>query len=145
MEPGDLARACADRMYADDAASRALGMVIDEVAPGRATVRMTVTDAMTNGHGTCHGGYVFLLADSAFAFACNTYDVVTVASAADVVFVAPARVGDELLADAVERVRFGRSGVYDITVRRVDGEIVAEFRGHSRSLGSPILAPATKR
>jgi acyl-CoA thioesterase len=141
MEPGELARACAERMYGEDAASRALGMVIDDVSPGRATVRMAVTTAMTNGHGTCHGGYVFLLADSAFAFACNTYDVITVAAAADVVFVTPARVGDELVAEAVERVRFGRSGVYDITVRRADGEVVAEFRGHSRSLGSPILSP----
>jgi len=141
VDPAELARACADRMYADDAASRALGMVVDDVAPGRATVRMTVTDAMTNGHGTCHGGYVFLLADSAFAFACNTYDVVTVAAAADVVFVAPARVGDELVAEAAERVRFGRSGVYDITVRRAGGDVVAEFRGHSRSLGLPILDP----
>jgi len=141
VDPAELARACADRMYADDAASRALGMAVDDVAPGRATVRMTVTDAMTNGHGTCHGGYVFLLADSAFAFACNTYDVVTVAAAADVVFVAPARVGDELVAEAAERVRFGRSGVYDITVRRAGGDVVAEFRGHSRSLGLPILDP----
>jgi acyl-CoA thioesterase len=141
VDPAELARACADRMYADDAASRALGMAVDDVAPGRATVRMTVTDAMTNGHGTCHGGYVFLLADSAFAFACNTYDVVTVAAAADVVFVAPARVGDELVAEAAERVRFGRSGVYDITVRRAGGDVVAEFRGHSRSLGTPILDP----
>lgn len=143
MDPAELARACAERMYADDAASRALGMVVDGVGPGRATVRMTVTSAMTNGHGTCHGGYVFLLADSAFAFACNTYDIVTVAAAADVVFVAPARVGDELIAEAVERVRFGRSGVYDITVRRTDGEVVAEFRGHSRSLGTPILPRPT--
>lgn len=126
-------------MYADDEASRALGMVLDSVSPGQATVRMTVTDTMTNGHGTCHGGYVFLLADSAFAFACNTYDVVTVAAAADVVFVTPARVGDELVAEGVERVRFGRSGVYDVTVCRVDGAVVAEFRGHSRSLGTPIL------
>jgi acyl-CoA thioesterase len=139
MDPAEVARACADRMCADDAASRALGMVVDDVAPGRATVRMAVTEAMTNGHGTCHGGYVFLLADSAFAFACNTYDVVTVAAAADVVFVTPAHVGDELVAEAVERVRFGRSGVYDVTVRRADGEVVAEFRGHSRSLGPRIL------
>jgi acyl-CoA thioesterase len=139
MDPAEVARACADRMSADDAASRALGMVVDDVAPGRATVRMAVTEAMTNGHGTCHGGYVFLLADSAFAFACNTYDVVTVAAAADVVFVTPAHVGDELVAEAVERVRFGRSGVYDVTVRRADGEVVAEFRGHSRSLGPRIL------
>ena len=89
---------------------------------------------MVNGHGIAHGGYIFLLADTAFAFACNTYEIATVAAAADVVFVAPAREGDRLVAEAVERVRFGRSGVYDVTVRRADGEVVAEFRGNSRAL-----------
>ena len=95
---------------------------------------MTITGTMVNGHGIAHGGYVFLLADTAFAFACNTYDVATVAAAADVVFVAPAREGDELVAEAAERVRFGRSGVYDVTVRGPGGAVVAEFRGNSRAL-----------
>jgi acyl-CoA thioesterase len=143
----ELARRCRDAMWADDLASRSLGITLVDVAPGRATARMKVTDTMINGHAIGHGGYVFLLADTAFAFACNTYDVATVAAACDIVFVAPARLGDELVAEAVERVRYGRSGVYDITVRRADGSaggpasgpVVAEFRGRSRSLGRPLL------
>jgi acyl-CoA thioesterase len=109
-------------------------MELLEVRPGYARVRMAVTESMTNGHGVCHGGLVFTLADSAFAVACNTYDLPTLAGGADIVFVAAVGAGDELVAEAVERVRFGRSGVYDVTVRR-EGEVVAEFRGRSRSLG----------
>lgn len=129
-----MARRCAEKMYAADRSSRHLGIEIGDVAAGRAQARMTVRDTMVNGHGIAHGGYVFLLADTAFAFACNTYEIATVAAAADVVFVAPARAGDRLVAEAVERVRFGRSGVYDVTVRRSDGEVIAEFRGNSRAL-----------
>jgi acyl-CoA thioesterase len=139
-DPQALARRSAEAMYEADRASRHLGIRIDGVAPGRATARMVVGDTMINGHDICHGGYVFLLADTAFAFACNTYGVVTVASACDVVFVGPARLGDELIAEAAERRRFGRSGVYDVTVRRADGTVLAEFRGHSRVLPSG-LAP----
>jgi acyl-CoA thioesterase len=141
MTEQERAEACAGAMYAADEASRRLGIVIEDVGPGRATARMRVTGAMINGHDICHGGYVFLLADTAFAFACNTYDVVTVAAGADVVFVLPARRGDELVAQARERVRRGRSGVYDVTVRRDDGSVVAEFRGVSRELGTPLLMP----
>jgi acyl-CoA thioesterase len=126
-------------MYADDLASQHLGITIDDVGPGRATARMPVTDTMINGHDLCHGGYVFLLADTAFAFACNSYDVVTVAAACDVVFVSPARLGDVLEAKAGERVRYGRNGVYDVTVRRADGSVVAEFRGRSRQLSARLL------
>jgi acyl-CoA thioesterase len=133
-EADEVARRCAEKMYAADRSSRHLGIEISDVAAGRARARMTVADTMVNGHGIAHGGYVFLLADTAFAFACNTYEIATVAAAADVVFVAPARAGDVLVAEAVERVRFGRAGVYDVTVRRADGEIVAEFRGNSRAL-----------
>jgi len=129
-----VARRCAEKMYAADRSSRHLGIEIGDVAAGRAQARMTVRDTMVNGHGIAHGGYIFLLADTAFAFACNTYAIATVAAAADVVFVAPARAGDALVAEAVERVRFGRSGVYDVTVRRDGGEVVAEFRGNSRAL-----------
>jgi acyl-CoA thioesterase len=118
-------------MYADDLASRSLGIVIEEVAPGQATARMRVTAMMVNGHGIAHGGYIFLLADTAFAFACNTYGP-TVARAAEVVFVAAVSEGEELVATARERISFGRNGVYDVAVRRGDGEVVAEFRGHSR-------------
>jgi acyl-CoA thioesterase len=136
----DLARRCAEEMYARDRASRHLGIAVREVAPGRATATMTVSDTMVNGHDIAHGGYVFLLADTAFAFACNTYGTVTVAAGADVSFVAPARLGDELVAEACERGRYGRSGVYDVTVRRAgDGAVVAEFRGRSRDLGRPLL------
>lgn len=140
----DLARRCADAMWAADLASRRLGMRLDAVAPGRTTLSMRVTEEMVNGHGTCHGGYLAVLADSAFAFACNTYDDVTVAAGFDIVFTAPAHRGDELVAVAVERVRRGRSGVYDVTLTRVGGgsgvgDVVAEYRGRSRSLGRPML------
>ena len=141
----ELAEACARAMYAADAASRRLGIEIDGIEPGRATARMRVTETMINGHDICHGGYVFLLADTAFAFACNTYGVVTVAAGADVVFVSSARLDDELVAEARERVRSGRSGVYDVTVRRADDSVVAEFRGLSRELGTPLLPSAAGR
>jgi acyl-CoA thioesterase len=126
-------------MYADDVASQRLGIDISDVAPGRATATMTVRADMVNGHGICHGGYVFTLADTAFAFACNTYDERTVAAGADVSFLEPVEVGDRLTAAAVERARRGRSGIYDVTVTRDDGAVVAEFRGRSRSLGRPML------
>jgi acyl-CoA thioesterase len=135
-----LAERCAAAMWAQDRASRRLGMSRPQVAPGRATLSMRVREDMVNGQGNCHGGLLATLADSAFAFACNTYDQVTVAAGFDIVFVTAGRLGDELVATAVERVRYGRSGVYDVTVTRDDGEIVAEFRGRSRSLGRPLLA-----
>ncbi|MEU9075483.1 hydroxyphenylacetyl-CoA thioesterase PaaI [Kitasatospora sp. NPDC048538] len=112
-----------------------LGIALDEVSAGRAVARMTVSATMVNGHGTAHGGFLFLLADAAFAFACNSHGPVTVAQAAQVVFLAPARPGDELVAEAVERSRSGRSGVYDVTVRLADGGVVAEFRGQSVVIG----------
>ena len=123
----------ASRMYERDTATRALGITVHDVAPGRATARMTVTPAMLQGHGTCHGGYLFLLADTAFAFACNTRGA-TVAAGADVEFLAPVHQGDELVASATERVLRGRSGLYDVTVRR-GHEVVCEFRGRSRTVG----------
>jgi acyl-CoA thioesterase len=130
------AREQADAMYAADEASRALGIRLLDVAPGRATMGMRVSAQMVNGHGICHGGYLFLLADSAFAFACNTHGPAVVASGADVAFLAPVREDDELVAKAVERVLRGRSGLYDVTVTRA-GEPVLEFRGRSRSLPPP--------
>ncbi|GAA0263387.1 hypothetical protein GCM10010492_75570 [Saccharothrix mutabilis subsp. mutabilis] len=120
-------------MLANDAASTALGIRALALADGSATLAMTVTDRMINGHGIAHGGYVFLLADTAFACACNRPGSVTVAAQAEIDFLSPVRLGDELVATAVERVRRGRSGIYDITVRRGD-EVVAEFRGRSRTL-----------
>jgi len=123
----------AEAMWAADAASRGLGMELLEVRAGYSRVGMEVTGAMTNGHDVCHGGFVFALADSAFALACNTYELPTLAAGADIVFVARVDRGDRLVAEAVERARFGRSGIYDVTVRRGD-ETVAEFRGRSRSV-----------
>jgi len=123
----------ANRMLANDLATNALGISISDVSEGRATATMTVRPDMTNGHGICHGGYVFLLADTAFAFACNTYGTATVAAGADVEFLAPVSVGERLVATAHEIVLRGRSGVYDVVVQR-DGEVVATFRGRSRSL-----------
>lgn len=123
-------------MFRADAASRGLGMELVEAGDGAAVVRMTVRPDMINGHAIAHGGFVFLLADTAFACACNSRGEVTVAAGADITFVAPARAGDVLEATATERARFGRSGIYDVTVRR-DGEIIAEFRGRSRTLTAP--------
>jgi acyl-CoA thioesterase len=139
VDTTDLARRCAETMYADDAASRRLGIVITEVGPGAATATMAVGEEMVNGHGICHGGYLFLLADTAFAFACNTYDDRTVAAGADVSFIAPVTAGTTLVAVATERSRRGRSGLYDVTVTALGGDVVAEFRGRSRSLGRPLL------
>ena len=128
-------------MYAADTASQHLGIVISDVAPGRATATMRVVDTMVNGHGICHGGYVTLLADTAFAFACNTYDVRTVAQGLDVSLLAPVYAGDELVAVAVERWRKGRSGLYDVTVARGRGEVVAEVRGRSRAIAGSVIPP----
>ncbi len=120
-------------MLAADRASRALGIDLVELAAGRAVTRMRVTADMVNGHAIAHGAFVFAVADTAFACACNSHGPVTVAASADITFVAPAREGDELVAEAIERIRFGRSGIYDVTVRS-DGQVVAEFRGLSRTI-----------
>ena len=135
----EVARACAEAMWASDNASQALGMKIEDVSPGRAKISMDVQAHMVNGHDLCHGGYIFTLADSTFAFACNTYDVVTVAQHCEVTFVNGGKLGDRLTAVAQERVRKGRSGVYDVTVTRGDGTVIAEFRGLSRTIGGPII------
>ena len=121
-------------MWAADVASRALGMELVDVAEGRAVVRMTVRDDMVNGHGICHGGLVATLADSTFALACNSRGVATVAAGFDVAFLEPARAGDVLVATGEERTLRGRSGIYDVTVRRGD-VVVAELRGRSRAIG----------
>jgi acyl-CoA thioesterase len=129
-----LALRSAARMRADDQATNALGISIEEVGPGRATARMRVRGDMTNGHGIAHGGYIFLLADTAFAYACNSYGPVTVAQACQITFLSAAREGDELVATATERVRMERNGIYDVSVCRADGEVLAEMRGHSRTV-----------
>jgi acyl-CoA thioesterase len=133
-------RSRAEEMYARDLTCQTLGIHLDEVGPGRARLRMRITAGMTNGHGMAHGGYLFLLADAAFAYACNSYGPVTVAHNAQITFLRPAAVDDELLAEAVERARYGRNGVYDVTISQVHGETIAEFRGHSTVIaGSPTI------
>ncbi len=136
--PDELARRCAAVMWADDVASQQLGMTLDTVASGTARLSMTVREDMTNGHGTAHGGFIFALADSAFAFACNSHNERSVAQACDIVFAAPAQLGDRLVADATERHRFGRNGIYDVRVTR-DAVVVAEFRGRSRTTGGALV------
>jgi acyl-CoA thioesterase len=133
-----LARAATEAMWADDNASRALGMTIVATGAGTATLSMPVVKAMTNGHGMCHGGYIFTLADSAFAFACNSHNTRTVAQHCAVTFLAPGRLGDVLTATAREINRQGRSGITDVTVTNQVGETIAVFRGHSRTLGGAV-------
>ena len=139
-----LAERVAAEMYAHDPASRAMGMKITKVGPGRAELTMTVRADMLNGHAICHGGFIFTLADSAFAFACNSYNLTTVASGCTIDFVAPAREGDVLTAVAQERSVSGRTGVYDIEVHDQRGERIALFRGKSyRIKGHVIGEPPT--
>ena len=130
-----MARTAAHEMFDRDVASRRLGMQLLDAGNGQATVRMTVTAEMVNGHEIAHGGYLFLLADSAFACACNSHGPVTVAAGADISFLRPVRRGEVLVATAIERARSGRSGIYDVTVTREGGDVVAEFRGRSRTVG----------
>ena len=132
MTPQELAEASARAMWNDDSASQRLGMTLDNIAPGEATLSMTILEAMSNGHGNCHGGYIFTLADSAFAFACNSYNQSAVAQHCSITYLIPGRLGDRLTATAKEVSRHGRSGIYDIRVTNQSGEHVAEFRGHSR-------------
>ena len=139
MDAEQLAKACADAMWAEDQASRGLGMEIVSVGPGRAELAMTVTGNMVNGHELCHGGFIFTLADSTFAFACNTYNQRTVAQHCAVTFINSGKLGDRLTARGVEVSRRGRSGIYDITVTRQDGTVIAEFRGHSRTIEGELV------
>jgi acyl-CoA thioesterase len=142
-DPDALARAAAQAMWDMDLATRSLGMSLDAVGPGEARLSLTITAAMTNGHNSCHGGYIFTLADSAFAFACNSYNQNAVAQHCAVTFLRPAVEGDRLTATAREVARIGRGGIYDVKVTNQSGEPVAEFRGHSRTVkGTPIAEPA---
>jgi acyl-CoA thioesterase len=134
----ELAASVAAAMWAEDTASAGLGMRLVRVGAGTAVLEMPIRGDMVNGHGMAHGGFVFTLADSAFAFACNSRNQVTVAQGCDIVFVAPARRGDLLVAEARERASYGRNGIYDVTVRRGD-DLIAEFRGRSRQLPGTIV------
>ena len=141
--PQQIAEAARDAMWARDKASRALGMEITKVGRGRATMRMAVRPEMCNGHRICHGGMIFALADSAFAFACNSHNAVTVANNCTISFIAPAREGDSLIADAVERHRGGRSGVCDVTITNQDARLIALFRGHSTQVKGELVPGLT--
>ncbi len=121
-------------MWQADRASRELGMRLEHVARGHARLSLAVTAAMANGHGICHGGFIFTLADSAMAFAANQRGAADVAHHASITFLRPGRVGETLLAEAMERTRAGRSAIYDVRVTTIDGALVAEFRGHTRTL-----------
>jgi acyl-CoA thioesterase len=139
MDSSDIAQRCADSMFARDKASRELGITVEISEAGSARARMEVRDTMINGLGVCHGGYIFTLADSAFAFACNGYDRVTFAASATIEFVLSARLGDSLVADARERHRGKRTGIYDVTVQNQDGQLVALFRGRSQAVEAPVV------
>ena len=135
-----LAEAVAECMWARDRATNALGMKIEAVRPGYARISMTVRGDMVNGHHICHGGLIFTLADSAFAYACNSYNKNTVASACTIDFLAPGREGDTLDAEAVEQSLAGRTGVYDVTVRDSAGKTIALFRGKSYRISGEVIA-----
>jgi acyl-CoA thioesterase len=135
MDADALARACADAMWRDDRASAGLGMRLEQVAPGRARLSLAVNEAMVNGHGICHGGFIFTLADSAFAFACNSHGLHALAQHCSTTFIRPAHRGETLVAGAVERTGDARAGIYDVRVTGGDRAVVAEFRGHSRTTG----------
>jgi len=134
-----LARRVADAMFSRDRASQGLGMRIARVGPGYAQLTMTVRADMVNGHAICHGGFVFTLADSAFAFACNSYNFNTVANGCTIEFLAPAQEGDVLTAVAHERSQVGRNGVYDVDVRNQSGTTIAHFRGKSTRIKGEVL------
>jgi len=138
LSPEDVARACADAMWKDDDASRGLGMKIVEIKPGQATLTMTVQPHMVNGQRIAHGGFIFTLADSAFAFACNSHNERAVAAQGNITFIRPGKLGDVLVATAREISRSGRSGLYDVRVT-AGGAVIAEFRGHSRTIGGTWL------
>ncbi len=138
-----LAEQVRDAMWAGDAASKMLGMQITSVGPGSATLQMTVRQDMLNGHAICHGGLITTLADSSFAFACNSYNELTVASGFSVDLLAPARLGDVLTATCSELRKTGRTGLYDVDVHNQRGERIAVFRGRSHTArGKPVIALA---
>mgnify|MGYP003625907940 CR=1 FL=1 len=143
LDPQQLARASADAMWAQDNASKAMGMEILEMGPGLARITMTVRGDMVNGHDICHGGFIFTLADSAFAFACNSHNLNAVAAGARIEFLAPARLGDQLTAVAKQISQGSRTGVYDSLVTNQNGKTVALFRGNSARIGGALVDELT--
>jgi acyl-CoA thioesterase len=138
-DPQALAELAGKAMYERDPASQKLGMTLDEIRPGYARMSMRVRDDMLNGHSTCHGGYIFMLADSAFAFACNSHNFVTVGAGCTIDYLAPGREGDLLTAEALEQALTGKTGVYDIVVTNQDGGKVALFRGKSHRVSGHVV------
>ncbi len=134
ITPQQRAERCGAIMLENDRASRLLGITLDSIAPGQAVMSMQVVDAHLNGHNICHGGFIFTLADSAFAFACNSYNASTVAQQNSISFLSPGQPGERLIAAASETSRTGRNGIYDVTVTGQDGHVIAEFRGCSRTI-----------
>lgn len=137
--PDLLAKAAGKAMYDRDVASQAMGMTLDEIRPGYARMTMPIRADMLNGHLSCHGGFIFALADSAFAFACNSHNFNTVGAGCTIDYLAPGREGDVLTAEAVEQAVSGKSGVYDIKVSNQDGRIVALFRGKSLRVAGHVV------
>jgi len=133
-----LAELAGRTMFERDPASQALGMVLDDIRPGYARMTMTVRADMLNGHATCHGGYIFMLADSAFAFACNSHNLSTVGAGCTIDYLAPGRAGDVLVAEAIEQALQGKTGVYDVTVKTADGRTIALFRGKSHRISGTV-------
>ena len=142
MTPQELAQACADAMWAEDRASAGLGMAIARIAPGECDMTMRVEPRMANGHGICHGGFVFALADSAFAFACNSFNRRAVAQSNSITYLRPARIGELLTARAVQTALAGRSGITDVTVTDAEGRPIAVFRGLSRTIEGQLVEAA---
>jgi len=138
-DPQRLAELAGKTMYQRDPASQALGMALDAIRPGYARMSMRVREDMLNGHGTCHGGYIFMLADSAFACACNSHNFNTVGAGCTIDYLAPGRAGDVLVAEAVEQALAGKTGVYDVVVTDQDGRKVALFRGKSHRVAGHVV------
>jgi len=143
MDPQRLAEASAAAMWAGDRAAQALAMRIEAVAPGTASLSMAVREDMVNGHGICHGGFIFTLADTAFAYACNSQNHSAVAAGARIEFLAPGHLGDRLVAAARQVVQGGRTGVYDVVVSNQEGKQLALFRGNSHRIGGALVDART--
>jgi acyl-CoA thioesterase len=138
-DAAEIARLSAEAMWQEDKASRSFGMTLDSVGPGVAVLSMAIRADMVNGHGTCHGGFIFMLADSAFGFACSSRGQRQVAQNCQITYLAPARLGMRLTAEARERYREDRAGIFDVTVRGEAGEVIAEFRGYCRAVPGALV------
>ena len=139
MDEYEIAIKGGEKMFESDAALNVLDISVEVFGPGRAEAAFEVRPEMLNGHGVCHGGYLFTLADTAFAYACNTYNRLTVASGASIDFLRPAKLGDRIVATATETHRGGRIGFYDVLLKNQDGKDIADFRGRSHSTNKPLL------